>query len=603
MTSRKSSLNAWLATSFGCCASASPSDDYVDQTTNVGKSSAVSDEQPRPLVLPRMQTYPKPSGRGIGKLNDNRPWTAHGRSASRPTIGAPTNFRKVDGCTPLNSNPPTPPVAAGPVAPIAPRRRSFRPLELSIYFPQNKLSPLPDFTNSVWTKQPEGLAMPPQAVVKPRSDSGCDTGSLRSSFGLRKPVPSFVPFGDEDDDVEDIEGLASAAVVTDDKSHVIPSPRPTLKRDSVATINSASRLALERATALPAPPRSALKRVNSLPESPTTPVAATSSHTRSNTEPIAALEKAQAQAQTQPQPQTQTQPQLRARRITRDSVDAAIRELNSIVSERRRAAKSASSSKASSVRASPASMHVPAIAPNYKMHVRSETLEDIGSAFSMPLASNNAAGQDQTPLSQPLPSVPASPSTTMASAPSPPQATTLSTSTRARLAGWFRRAPGHAGHAKAASEPFYALQPSGSTRSATAVNALTTSSTLSFRTAPPFPISTTSTGTAAMSVSTTSLPETLRTSVAHASPPCSPREVRAGGGAVGVGGAALGLGIRESYGAYPGVHPTKDGRLIRIAVVPPTPEMGAGVRRQQSWGKGVGASRGLESLRGVGVAY
>lgn len=46
----------------------------------------------------------------------------------RPTISEPTGFRKIDGHEPNQ------------------RHDGFTPLELSIYLPQNRLSPLPDFS-------------------------------------------------------------------------------------------------------------------------------------------------------------------------------------------------------------------------------------------------------------------------------------------------------------------------------------------------------------------------------------------------------------------------------------------------------------------------
>lgn len=57
---------------------------------------------------------------------------------SRPSIGAPTDFRRL-------TEPLTEPIPA--------RRRSFRPLELSIYVePDGRLSPLPDFSADEWEK-------------------------------------------------------------------------------------------------------------------------------------------------------------------------------------------------------------------------------------------------------------------------------------------------------------------------------------------------------------------------------------------------------------------------------------------------------------------
>ncbi|KFY55383.1 hypothetical protein V497_07007 [Pseudogymnoascus sp. VKM F-4516 (FW-969)] len=82
-------------------------------------------------------------------------------STKRPYISAPTDFRHIQ---------PSPP-------PKNPRRRSFRPLELSIYLPANQLSPiLPHFGDSP--------APPPPAHTR--------TVSAQSNFSIpRKAVPSY----------------------------------------------------------------------------------------------------------------------------------------------------------------------------------------------------------------------------------------------------------------------------------------------------------------------------------------------------------------------------------------------------------------------------
>ncbi|KAJ9666883.1 hypothetical protein H2201_003017 [Coniosporium apollinis] len=127
-------------------------------------------------------------------------------------------------------------------------------------------------------------------------------------------------------------------------------------------------------------------------------------------------------------------------RRNKSDVDEAIRELNTIVEERRLDAFRASQSTPE-----PNCHHIPAIAPSLRMTVRSETLSDIGSALSVPLAS------------KPLPSVPASPdpestpsTSTPAVGPDPPylQDTGSETSlvdppthrsSRSRLSHWLRR--------------------------------------------------------------------------------------------------------------------------------------------------------------------
>lgn len=91
------------------------------------------------------------------------------KTQSRPKIGAPTDFRRVE--------------------PIARHRASFRPLELSIYLPGNRLSDLPEF--SQFDVDALGAISPPiKALTSPFDNSG----HLRKSSGpfqfSRKPVGS-----------------------------------------------------------------------------------------------------------------------------------------------------------------------------------------------------------------------------------------------------------------------------------------------------------------------------------------------------------------------------------------------------------------------------
>lgn len=51
------------------------------------------------------------------------------------------------------------------------KRKSFRPLELTIYLPNNRLSPLPNFNASDWDRKPAELEYPAQALIRPRVDS------------------------------------------------------------------------------------------------------------------------------------------------------------------------------------------------------------------------------------------------------------------------------------------------------------------------------------------------------------------------------------------------------------------------------------------------
>lgn len=274
------------------------------------------------------------------------------KSSGRPLISAPTDFRHLDGSgtalpqTATISRPVGRPAQIN-TQPGSHLRRNptFRPLQLSIYLPDNQLSPLPDFTRNSWDKKPDKLAFPGQAHVRNRSDSMCTEAGFRIP---RKPIPSYVDgwFGEDNADTRTVD-IPLRPVVK--RSSTMPMP----ERPKTITADICTR---ERETASPLPV--------SGPSSP---------RMRSNTEPL------------NPARSLRKRPSYRS---PRDSVEDAINELNSIVEERR-AKKSASNS--------PKQHHVPALAPNFKMHVRSETLSDIGSALSVPFTS------------KPLPSIPPSP--------------------------------------------------------------------------------------------------------------------------------------------------------------------------------------------------
>ncbi len=109
-------------------------------------------------------------GRGLMSRASSRASFSGRRSTTRrPTISTPSDFRRVH-------------IPTG-------RRQSFKPLELSIYMPGNRLSPLPMFCEG----SGEGLvepAYPVNALVRARSDSLI----YRPSTGFtipRKPVASI----------------------------------------------------------------------------------------------------------------------------------------------------------------------------------------------------------------------------------------------------------------------------------------------------------------------------------------------------------------------------------------------------------------------------
>jgi len=232
-------------------------------------------------------------------------------SKRRPHIGAPTDFRRV-------------------TEPLPTRRRSFRPLELSIYLPNGRLSPLPDFNTSEWeTKLPQ-LRAPAPAFLRYTSGDA----ELTRNFSIkRKPVsmpePVTRPFS------ESLDGTF----------RVEDGPGPTLD--------------------------AAIPHHTGSDESDRTPMLLGSpsphaGHTRSQTEPIVLPRKSS------------------LRRSKEDTIEVAVRELNTIVEERRHSAMRRARNEAGSEARSPT--HIPAVAPSMKVRVRSETLSDIGSAFRIPVS-------------------------------------------------------------------------------------------------------------------------------------------------------------------------------------------------------------------------
>ena len=173
----------------------------ADLILEFGNTTEVCHEQPRSCTPPTYNVdKPLPSIKNRSPSALPRPLTSHRVSISsttfrplsrmsfmssrstarRPSIGAPSDFRKVQsGRISPNRKPPT-----------------FRPLQLSIYLPGNELPDLPVFwedgARSKGEEVPEvpGLERPTQALIKSRSDPML----LRrpsSTFSIpRKPVAS-----------------------------------------------------------------------------------------------------------------------------------------------------------------------------------------------------------------------------------------------------------------------------------------------------------------------------------------------------------------------------------------------------------------------------
>lgn len=277
-----------------------------------------------------------------------RPRKSHSK-VRRLSISGPTDFRHASGYDGADGMQSMLDDASEPVR----RRRSFRPLELSIYLPDGRLSPLPDFELDEWGEMPR---MPAEVLVRnrdSRTNSVLSDPATSSYLVQRKPVGT----GSRRSSVHSTRSVQSRPLSG------TMSTLPFLQEESktrTESIRSSTPSELRRRGTL-SPPR-ILSRLPS------------PSRARSNTAP--------------------TRP-ASLRRVRTD-VDEAIRELNTIVEERRADAYRSRNQSPAFLNRPPMSpsSHVPAIAPSLRVHVRSETLSDIGSAFSVPL------------VTKPLPSPP-----------------------------------------------------------------------------------------------------------------------------------------------------------------------------------------------------
>lgn len=357
------------------------------------------------------------------------------RSHSRPSISGPTNFRHCDGFDSVEF--------MVTDAPSNTRRRSFRPLQLSMYGSDGsgRLSPMPDFQkDNDWANKPSPLSMPAQARVR-----GSETaiGPYFSNPSLhnipRKPVGS----GSRRSSVQSMQNMMtherrfSGSTVSTMATPGLPSWNEEPKASIESVVRGPALLRRSRTSGTNTPAR-VLSRLPS------------PSRSRANTAP--------------------TRPSSLRRANT--DVDEAIRELNTIVEERRASAyRSHIQAPALSNRVPPSpSHHVPHFAPSMRMHVRSETLSDIGSAFSVPLASkplpNPPTGS--TPALRRAPNFslypPArnftGPLTSNPITPPPPKtASSTSTTSLHRLSNWLRRSSSRPTTPKSTlPSPFYKVE-------------------------------------------------------------------------------------------------------------------------------------------------
>jgi hypothetical protein len=261
-----------------------------------------------------------------------RPRRSHSVHKARPSISRPTNFQHFDEDFELD-----PVRAMVNDAPMPVRgNRGNRRLELSIYLPNGRLSPLPDFDNDgAWSTTLMVLERPAQALVRVKDSR---TNSLSSNASYCGYFP----------DERRLSGTTMATMQTPTLSIW---PEPSDEADPLMGKPIAIRRSRTSGTLSPA---LVLSRLPS------------PSRNRANTAPSS---------------------RPGSLRRTKTDVDEAIRELNTIVEERRASEyRSQAQSPALINRPPPSpSHHVPILAPSMRMHVRSETLSDIGSAFSAPI--------------------------------------------------------------------------------------------------------------------------------------------------------------------------------------------------------------------------
>ncbi|KAF1976533.1 hypothetical protein BU23DRAFT_440086, partial [Bimuria novae-zelandiae CBS 107.79] len=307
----------WLDISVGCCASerreSIEEDDARDALRAIESDMEICYDQPRTIEVPRAEPVsPRPAtthsvsrhvSQWVATSRDfasrassrasvytlTRPRKSH--SKVRLSISDPIEFRHDGGYDGVHGIQSMLDDAPMPVR----RRRSFRPLELSIYLPDGRLSPLPDFELDAWGEMPQA---PAQVLVRNRDSR---TNSISSDPAAscyliqRKPVGS----GSRRSSVQSIRSVQSRPLSMTLSTLPFLQEEPKSPKAQAESIRSTTPSDLQRRGTL-SPPR-ILSRLPS------------PSRARSNTAPS-------------------RPPSLRR---AKTDVDAAIRELNTIVEERR----------------------------------------------------------------------------------------------------------------------------------------------------------------------------------------------------------------------------------------------------------------------------
>jgi hypothetical protein len=356
-----------------------------------------------------------------------RPRRSHSVYKHRPTISRPTNFQHFENGVGLEGIQSMVDGAAVPVR----RSRSLRRLELSIYLPNGcgRLSPLPDFEDDdTWGTDIVELEKPAQAFVRVRDSRTNSLSSDPSSSEYpiqRKPLPS--------------SSSRRSSVQSQKSTATIRTHERQLSGTTMATMQTPN---------LPTWSEEPKASSDSLLEHPTI--------RRSNTSGTLSPSRILSRLPSPSRNRANTAPSRPGSlRRAKTDVDDAIRELNTIVEERRASAYRQSPILINRPPPSP-SHHVPYIAPAMRMHVRSETLSDIGSAFSAPVATPVLARRAGSTLAPPS----RSNSMALCSNPITPTTTSATPNHLARLTTWLKSKRSATTPvspvAQTTNEPFYA---------------------------------------------------------------------------------------------------------------------------------------------------
>ncbi|QDS70917.1 hypothetical protein FKW77_006565 [Venturia effusa] len=308
----------------------------------------------------------------------SRPWTSHSQAKSRPSISAPMDFRRV----------------TEPMEPMPVTQRSFSPIELSICMPTGRISPLPDFESESWTSKLPELQRPQSAILRRET---LDNSQLPSEF-RRKPLS-----------VTSTTHNLRRDILSEPLLSIGGGPGPIIRQDTMESMRDVQDLATIDEDRTPTLNHSQFDEdMSEMPRPWSSRSGIISPPLRMRSPSPFSLGRSRSKVSLD-----STSRNGSVRRSKNDTIDAAIRELNTIVEQKRvKEIMSVRDSIDSAAPLSPTS-HVPAIAPSMRLRARSSTLTDIGSAFStsfidkpMPAVPNPSVASTSRHMSRsPLPAL------------------------------------------------------------------------------------------------------------------------------------------------------------------------------------------------------